>query len=140
MKKTALVVLVGVLAIIFSVQVFAADEAKPLNLKDPKNLVSGRWECLKREVSTRWGNRVYDYIIEINKITDDGKAVGTYTSKWEKDEKPMVMEINSKIQFTPDGFIRLDCPSFTSAEIFKLDMQPDGSFILPNKVILKRVK
>ena len=135
----AIVVLLMISPVLFSLPVFSG-EAKPSNLKDSKSLEGGRWEALNHKINAPDGLRLHDYSLDISKITTDGRAVGTYTSKWEQDEKPTVAEINSKIETTPDGLPRLTLRSISSPISMWIDLQPDGSFKLFNGAILKRVK
>ena len=142
MTKTiglAIAVLLMVSAVLFSIPVFSG-EAKLSNLKDFKSLEGGRWEALNHKINAPDGVRLYDYSVDISKITTDGIAVGTYTSKWKQDEKPTAAEINSKIETTPDMLPRLTLKSISSPISIWMDLQPDGSFKLFNGAILKRVK
>ncbi len=134
-----IVVLLMVSAVLFSFPVFSG-ETRLSNLNDLKSLEGGRWEALNHKINAPDGVRLYDYSVGISKITTDGRALGTYTSKWKQDEKPTVAEINSKIETTPDGLPRITLRSISSPISIWIDLQPDGSFKLFNGAILERVK
>jgi len=144
MKKTGLMLAVMALAFVsialFSVPVFA-DEAKPSN--SFKNIEAGRWEALNYTYygggSSR-GQQIIDCVIIIEEITPDGKVLGTYNAKPSNQKDFFTVQINPKIQTTPDGLPRLTFDSIKSQKEQWTDMQSDGSFKLFNGVVLKRVK
>jgi hypothetical protein len=142
MKKSIwAVVAMAAMAVLFPVAVFAADEVKPLNLKDPRGLEGGRWEALGYvNYGGRSGQDKAEVIISIDRITDDGKAVGTYKIKRTQESEYHTVEINSRIQTTPEGLPRLDVRGIDSSRISWVDMQQDGSFKHWIGAILKRVK